>query len=283
MTFETIKYDTNRGVAHIQLARPESGNGFSWTMADELTTAYQRADADDAVRVVVLTGQGKSFCHGMDVHSISSSSQTSRPKIGGHLRDGGGQVTLAMLACRKPIIAAVHGATAGIGVTMTLAADIRIAAASTRFAIPFTRRGIVAEACSTWLLPRVVGISQAMEWVATGRKFDTDEALRGRLISRVTSEDDLIPTALGIAEEISINSSPAAVALSRQLLWSNLGESDPWEAHRRESAALEYLANGPDVIEGANSFFEKRPPRFTAPVASDAFVESHDWPQRGEY
>jgi enoyl-CoA hydratase/carnithine racemase len=278
MTYETISLQVDRGVAQLELARPEAGNAFSWTMADELTDAYQRADADDAIRVVVLSGQGRSFCHGMDVQSIGASTEVVRPQIGGHLRDGGGQVSLAMLGCRKPIIAAVHGAAAGIGVTMTLAADIRIAAESTRFALPFTRRGIVAEACSTWLLPRVVGISQAMEWVATGRKFDAEEALRGRLVSRVVPDDQLLATATGIANDIASNTSPAAVAISRQLLWSALGEDNPWEAHRRESAALEYLAKGPDLIEGAASFMEKRQPTFTAPVATDDFIQSHAWP-----
>jgi enoyl-CoA hydratase/carnithine racemase len=186
--------------------------------------------------------------------------------IDGVVRDWGGIGALPFAALRKPVIAAVNGVAVGIGATMILPMDIRIAAESSRFGYVFARRGIVPEAASSWFLPRVVGISQAMEWVATGRVFDAAEALRGRLVSRVVPDAELLDTAYGLAHEIADNTSGASVAASRQLLWSMLSAASPWDAHRAESRALVELGSGADAAEGVASFLEKRPAVFTAPL-----------------
>jgi enoyl-CoA hydratase/carnithine racemase len=189
-----------------------------------------------------------------------------RETIGGVPRDRGGVVSLTFASLRKPIIGAINGAAVGIGLTMTLPMDVRIAAESARFGFPFVRRGIMPEAGSGWFLPRVVGISQAMEWVATGRIFDAAEALRGGLVSRVVPDDELLTTARALAAEIVDNTSGIAVAVARQLMWSMLGADSPWDSHRLESRALMELGSGPDAAEGVTSFLEKRPARFTAPL-----------------
>ena len=179
-------------------------------------------------------------------------------------RDGGGIVSLRIAASRKPVIAAVNGPAVGVGATMTLPADIRIAADTAKFGFVFARRGLVPEAASSWFLPRIVGISQAMEWVATGRVFDATEALAGRLVSRVVPAAELMPAARALADEIAANTSAVSVTLSRRMLWSMLGEPTPWDAHRLDSRAISVLGRGPDVAEGVESFLEKRPPRFSA-------------------
>ena len=272
-----IRYEVADGVATVTLDRPDHRNAFSGTMAEELVHAAGAADADAGVRVVLVTGAGRDFCVGADLSggpdTFSRNRLDDRPSgplsetIGGAPRDRGGVASLAFAALRKPVIAAINGTAVGIGATMTLPMDIRLAAASARFGFPFVRRGILPEAASRWFLPRVVGISQAMEWVATGRVFDADEALRGRLVSRVVPDDELLPAARALAADIVQNTSGAAVAVTRQLLWSMLGASSPWDSHRIESQALMEL--GPDAADGVTSFLEKRPPRFSAPVADD--------------
>jgi enoyl-CoA hydratase/carnithine racemase len=271
-----LRYDVEDGVATITLHRPERRNAFTRTMADELATVAAAADADDAVRVVVVTGTGRAFCVGADLAGGPATFADRRTRVrppgplrqepGGFPRDTGGVASLPFAALRKPVIAAVNGPAVGIGATLTLPMDIRIAAASARFGFVFARVGIVPEAASSWFLPRVVGISQAMEWVATGRVFDAAEALRGRLVSRVVPDADLLPTAYGLAHEIVANTSGAAVGAARQLLWSMLGAASPWDAHRAESRALIELGDGPDSAEGVAAFLEKRPPVFTAPL-----------------
>ena len=268
------------GVATVTLDRPDHRNAFSGTMAEELVRAAGAADADDDVRVVLVTGAGRDFCVGADLSgggdTFSRNRLENRPPgqlaetIGGVPRDRGGVASLAFAALRKPVIAAINGTAVGIGATMTLPMDIRLAAASARFGFPFVRRGIMPEAASGWFLPRVVGISQAMEWVATGRIFDADEALRGGLVSRVVPDDELLPAAQALAVEIVENTSGAAVAVTRHLLWSMLGAPSPWDAHRLESRALMELGSGPDAAEGVTSFLEKRPARFTAPLGDGA-------------
>jgi enoyl-CoA hydratase/carnithine racemase len=271
-----LRYDVQDGVATITLHRPDRLNAFTLTMADELATVAAAADADDAVRVVVVTGTGRAFCVGADLgggpETFADRRTRERPpgplgqEIGGFPRDAGGVASLPFAALRKPVIAAVNGPAVGIGATVTLPMDIRIAAESARFGFVFARVGIVPEAASSWFLPRVVGISQAMEWVATGRVFDAAEALRGRLVSRVVPDADLLPTAYALAREIVENTSGAAVGAARQLLWSMLGAASPWDAHRAESRALVELGDGPDSAEGVAAFLEKRNPAFTAPL-----------------
>ncbi|MGR6967840.1 enoyl-CoA hydratase-related protein [Geodermatophilus sp. URMC 61] len=272
MTPTQLRYAVADGVATITLHRPERLNAFTPVMAAELAGAAAAADADDEVRVVVVTGSGRAFCAGADLGGGEDTfrDRGARPDpvprgtVDGVPRDWGGIASLPFARLRKPVLAAVNGAAVGIGATMTLPMDVRIAAASARFGFVFTRRGIVPEAASSWFLPRIVGISQAMEWVATGRVFDAAEALRGRLVSRVVPDDELLPTALGLAREIADNTSGVAVGAARQLLWSMLGAPSPWDAHRAESRALVELGAGPDAAEGVASFLERRPPRFPA-------------------
>ncbi|SDY28387.1 Enoyl-CoA hydratase/carnithine racemase [Modestobacter sp. DSM 44400] len=277
-----VRYDVADGVATLTLHRPERLNAFTADMARELGEVCAVADADDAVRVLVVTGAGRAFCAGADLLG-GSTFDPGRPglpvpteTIGGVPRDWGGVAALPFAALHKPVIAAVNGPAVGIGATMTLPMDVRIAGESARFGFVFTRRGIVQEAASSWFLPRVVGISQAMEWVATGRVFDAAEALRGRLVSRVVPDDDLLPTAYALAREIADNTSAVAVGVARKLLWSMLGAASPWDAHRAESAALRELGAGEDAAEGVRSFLAKRPPDFRAPVGEVAGVPR--WP-----
>ncbi len=267
-----LRYAVADGVATITLHRPERLNAFTPVMAAELAGAAAAADADDDVRVVLVTGAGRAFCAGADLGGGEGTfrDRGARPDpvprgtVDGVPRDWGGIASLPFARLRKPVIAAVNGPAVGIGATMTLPMDVRIAAASARFGFVFARRGIVPEAASSWFLPRVVGISQAMEWVATGRVFDAAEALRGRLVSRVVPDDELLPTALGLAREIADHTSGVAVGAARQLLWSMLGAPSPWDAHRAESRALVELGAGPDAAEGVASFLERRPARFPA-------------------
>lgn len=283
--FSEVTYDVADGVATITLHRPDKLNAFTLTMCRELVAAADAADADDAVRVVLLTGAGRAFCAGADLSMGADTFDSDANRgadddlgdIGGVARDWGGVVTLRFAALRKPLIAAVNGVAVGVGATMTLPADIRIAAEGARFGFVFARRGITNDGACSWFLPRVVGISQASEWVCTGRVFDAAEALAGRLVSRVVAPDDLLPTARTIAREIADHTSAVSVATSKRLLWSMLDAPNPWDAHRLETAALAALGKGPDAAEGVTSFLEKRPARFPAKVADwDRLVPA--WP-----
>ena len=279
-----LRYAVADRVATVTLHRPERLNAFTTTMAAELATVARVADADDDVRVVVVTGAGRGFCAGAD---LSGGRDTFRDRgvaapgqgtVDGVPRDWGGIASLPFAALRKPVIAAVNGPAVGIGATLTLPMDIRIAAESARFGFVFGRVGIVPEAASSWFLPRVVGISQAMEWVATGRVFDAQEALRGRLVSRVVPDADLLPTAYALAVEIVQNTSGVAVGAARQLLWSMLSASSPWDAHRAESRALAELGGGPDAAEGVAAFLGKRPPDFPGRLGDGAVAGVPPWP-----
>ncbi len=281
-----LRYGVADGVATITLDRADRLNAFTPVMATELAGAAAAADSDEAVRVVLVTGAGRAFCAGADLGGGRETfgDRAARPDpvprgtVDGVPRDWGGIASLPFARLRKPVIAAVNGPAVGIGATMTLPMDVRIAAESARFGFVFARRGIVPEAASSWFLPRVVGISQAMEWVATGRVFDAAEALRGRLVSRVVPDDELLPTALDLAREIADNTSGVAVGAARQLLWSMLGAPSPWAAHRAESRALVELGAGPDAAEGVASFLERRPPRFAAPLGDGAVAGVPRWP-----
>jgi enoyl-CoA hydratase/carnithine racemase len=270
MDYQQILYAVDAGILTITLNRPERLNAFTARMMDELLDAFARADADDAVRAVIVTGAGRAFCAGADLGSGGGTfdhSGEAQP-LDEH-RDGGGLVTLRIFESKKPVIAAINGPAVGVGVTMTLPMDVRIASSAARMGFVFARRGIVAEACSSWFLPRVVGISRAAEWVFTGRVFPAEEALAGGLVSRVVAPEALIDTARGLAREIADNTSAMSVALCRQMLWRMLGADHPMEAHRVDSRCIYWMGAAADAREGVQAFLEKRPARFTLRPSAD--------------
>jgi enoyl-CoA hydratase/carnithine racemase len=271
MDYEQIRYDVADGVLTITLHRPDNLNAFTATMAQELIHAFDSADADDDVRAVVVTGAGRAFCAGAD---LSAGGATFDVTVrGGTLeeapRDGGGRVSLRIYEMRKPVIAAINGAAVGVGVTMTLPMDVRLASDNAKFGFVFARRGITPEAASSWFLPRLVGPAQAAEWFYTGRVFPAAEALAGGLVRSLHPVDELLSTAYAIAREIADNSAPVSVALSRQLLWRMLAAPTPYAAHTADSRAIHVRGQSADVREGIESFMEKRPPRFAETVSSD--------------
>jgi enoyl-CoA hydratase/carnithine racemase len=271
MDSQEILYDVADRVATITLNRPEKLNAFTRRMRDELIGAFGRADADDGVRAVIVTGAGRAFCAGADLSGGGSTFDYARRDDAGQEdhRDGGGRVSLAIFALKKPVIAAVNGAAVGVGATMTLPMDIRIASSSAKFGFVFARRGIVPEACSSWFLPKVVGVSRAAEWLYTGRVFGADEALAGGLVSRVVAPDELLPAALALAREIADNTSAVAVALARQMLWRMAGADHPMEAHKVDSRGIFAMGASPDVKEGIAAFLDKRAPKFPMKPSTD--------------
>jgi enoyl-CoA hydratase/carnithine racemase len=280
--YTQIRYEVSDSIATVTLARPEKMNAFTGVMMRELLDVFDVIDADDAVRAVIVTGDGKAFCAGADLSSGAKTfddgdwSSTSDDSV---RRDGGGQVTLRIFACKKPVIAAINGAAVGIGATMTLPMDVRLASSVARIGFVFTRRGIVPEACSSWFLPRVVGISRAAEWVYTGRILSADEAASGGLVRTVYAPDELLPAARALAREIADNTSGVSVALSRQMLWRMLGADHPMQAHRVDSRAIQLRGRSADAHEGVTSFLEKRPAQFSDSVAAslpDVFPEWQD-------
>jgi enoyl-CoA hydratase/carnithine racemase len=280
---EHITVATQDGVATITLNRPEKLNAFTPVMQREIVEALAATDADDDVRVVVVTGAGRAFCAGADLSgglAAPNPAASDADLVGSLPRDGGGVVSLRIAASLKPVIAAINGAAVGVGLTMTLPMDIRIAARSARFALPYARRGIAPEAASSWFLPRVVGISRAMDWALSGRLFGSDEALAGGLVSAVVDDELLIETALGLAQDIVSNTSAVSVAATRRMLWSMLGERSPWTAHYVETHVIAELKRGGDPAEGAASFLEKRAPDFPMRVSADLPVAAPDWPAR---
>src|SRR3954447_22670143 len=274
MDFEQIRYEVADGVLTITLNRPERLNAFTEVMRDELIEAFDAADADDDVRAVVVTGAGRGFCAGADLERGGATLYwRARQQAADDVpRDGGGQVSLRIFDMRKPVIAAINGPAVGVGITMTLPMDVRIAASGAKIGFVFSRRGIVPEACSSWFLPRLVGISQAMEWAATGRVFDSDEALRGGLVRSVHPTDQVLAEATALAREIADNTAPVSVALARRLMWTMLGARHPMEAHRADSRAMFARGQSADAREGVTSFLEKRPAQFPDRV-SDGLPE----------
>jgi enoyl-CoA hydratase/carnithine racemase len=269
VSYQTIATEIRDRILTVTLSRPDRLNAFNSPMRDELLQVLDDADADDEVRAIIFTGAGRGFCAGADLGAGGSTFAGAPDEDLFEHRDGGGLVTLRLFECRKPVIAAINGPAVGVGITMTLAMDVRIASEKARIGFVFARRGIVPEACSSWFLPRIVGISQAMEWVATGRVFSAQEALEGRLVSRVLPPEDLLPTARAIAKEIVENTSAVSVCLSRHLLWKMLGADHPMEAHKLDSKAIRWLGRSPDAHEGVSSFLEKRPPSFRMSAADD--------------
>jgi enoyl-CoA hydratase/carnithine racemase len=276
--FETISHALDEdGILTITLERPERMNAFTVRMADELEQSFRELDADDRVRAVIVTGAGRAFCAGMDLAVEGNAfglnellhptmrDMTERlddPEIARGVRDTGGRVTLAIYDCRKPVIAAVNGAAVGIGATLTLAMDMRLASNTARFGFVFGRLGITPEACSTWFLPRIVGMQQALEWVYSADIFDAEEALRGRLVRSVHSPETLLEEARRLARQFVSGRSPAATALARQMLYRNSAMPYPMDAHRVDSLAMFYTSIG-DGREGVAAFREKRQPAFT--------------------
>ncbi|HSS08341.1 MAG TPA: enoyl-CoA hydratase-related protein [Acidimicrobiales bacterium] len=268
MPYQQIRYEVNGRVLTLTIDREEQRNTVTYQMLDELLDAFGRADADDEVRAIVVTGTGRWFSAGTDLSSGSAggydvNAAGFKPLRGG-TRDVGGELAIRIFESTKPVIAAVNGTAVGIGVTMILPMDVRIAADDARFGLPFTRRGIVPESCATWFLPRAVGISRAVEWAVTGRIFPADEALAAGLVRELLPADAVVDRARAIAAEVAENTSPVSVALTRQMMWRLLGAPHPMQANRLESEALLALGTSPDAREGVAAFREKRPARFSS-------------------
>ncbi|MET8430455.1 enoyl-CoA hydratase-related protein [Nocardia sp. NPDC004860] len=256
-------------IAVLRLHRPDRLNAFNLTMRDQLLSAFDTCDGDDDVRAVVLTGSGRAFCAGADLSAGADTFATAADLGSGHVpADVGGEVALRIYRSLKPVVAAINGPAVGVGVTSTLPADIRIAADTARFGFVFTRRGLVPEACSSWFLPRIVGISTALEWTLSGRMVEIDEALDRRLVHEVVPADRLVPRAVEIARSLIEGTAPVSVALTRQLLWRMLGDAGPEDAHRAESLGIAIRGKSADVREGIAAFVDKRPPEFRETVSS---------------
>jgi enoyl-CoA hydratase/carnithine racemase len=264
-----ILYEVADNIATITFNRPEKLNAFTRDMAVALAELIDRTDADDDVRAVIITGAGRAFCAGADLSAGDSSFANGAPETSEVPRDFGGLISLRFFASLKPIIVAFNGSAAGMGVTMALAADMRLAVPGAKFTLPFVRRGIVPESAAAWFLPRLVGLPQALEWTLTGRTFLADEALAGGLVRSLHEPADLLPAARALAAEITANGAPVSVALTRQMLWRMLGAAHPMEAHKIDSRGIDARARASDVKEGVASFLEKRPPHFTDRVSTD--------------
>ncbi len=283
MSYETLRYEVAEGILTLWLDRPDHMNAFTVTMARELVAAFDRASSDDDVAAIVVTGSGRAFCAGMDLSSagnVFGLDESQRPTMSDvverfddpaivdGVRDTGGQVSLAIYRCTKPVIAAINGAAVGIGATMTLPMDVRIASDKARIGFVFGRLGIVPEACSTWFLPRIVGLSRALDLVYSADIIDAERAHEIGLVSEVVSADDLLPTAYALAARYVAGKSPVATALMRQMLYRNSAAPDPLQAHLVESLAMFYASIG-DGKEGVAAFLEKRPAEFTGRVPED--------------
>lgn len=280
MAYEEIIYEVSEQIATITLNRPDKLNSFTNRMLKEIIAAFDESDADDNVRAVIVTGSGRAFCAGADLsgggETFAKGGSDVKAKTG-VMRDGGGLVSLRIFESKKPVIGAINGAAVGVGVTMTLPMDIRLASNSSKFGFVFAKRGIVPEAASSWFLPRIVGISQATEWCFTGRMISADEAKEGRLVRSVHAPEDLLPAARAIAREIAENTAPVSVALSRQMLWRMLGADHPMQAHRVDSRAINSRGASDDAREGVMSFLEKRPANFPVKVSDGLPEVFPDW------
>ena len=286
MDLTQISLDVADGIATITLDRPDQLNAFTGRMLDELLDAFDRTDGDDDVRAVIVTGRGRAFCAGADLSAGAATFDADargaevgieRGERGGVPRDGGGRVTLRIFDSLKPVIAAINGPAVGVGITMTLPMDIRVAADSAKIGFVFARRGVVPEACSSWFLPRLVGISQAAEWVFTGRVFPAAEGLAAGLFRSLHPADQVVEAARSIATEIAENTSQVSVALARQLLWRGRTFDHPMEAHRADSRGIYETGRSPDAAEGVTSFLEKRQPRYPGRVSADLPDLFPDW------
>lgn len=275
MGYSQIDLHISEGIATLTLNRPDKLNAFTGTMMNEIIDAMDRTDADDSVRAVIITGAGeRAFCAGADLtpedgRAIFASGEAVDSLSDPRVRDGGGLLTLRLFNSKKPLISACNGVAVGVGVTMQLPMDIRLASENARYGFVFARRGIVPEACSSWFLPRLVGVSQAMEWCMTGRIFDAEEAQRGGLVRSIHPQGQLIDAARGLAREIADNTSAVSVSMTRAMLWRIPSGAHPMDAHKVDSRAIYRLSKGVDAKEGVQSFLEKRPPAFPGKVSAD--------------
>ena len=276
-TFETLQYSVEEGIATITLNRPDKLNAFNTQMMRDMIAAFDATDADDAVRCVIVTGAGRAFCAGADLaggadtfdyEKRSAADREARTRDGVQ-RDGGGLLTLRIFDSLKPVISACNGAAVGVGVTMQLAMDIRLASTDARYGFVFARRGLNPEAASSWFLPHLVGVQTALEWCYTGRIFPAQEAFDRGLVRSLHAPEDLLPAARAIAREIADNASPVSVAITRQLIWRMAGAAHPMEAHRADSRGIQARGRSPDAREGVTSFLQKRPPAFPGKVSKD--------------
>lgn len=278
--YETLRYEIEDGVAVLTLARPEKLNAFTVQMMGEMLHVLDRVDADDAVRALIVTGEGRAFCAGADLSAGAGAFvfEGEEPVVNADgglnydadgARDGGGRVTLRLYNLLKPVIAAINGPAVGFGATMTLPMDVRLASDSARMGFVFSKRGIVPEAASSWFLPRIVGVSQALDWCYGGRVFDAAEALAGGLVKAVLPPADLLPAAKTIARQYAENTAPVSVALIRQMMWRGLGMDHPMQAHRVDSRGVLWRGRSADAAEGVEAFLEKRPPVFGDRVSAD--------------
>jgi 1,4-dihydroxy-2-naphthoyl-CoA synthase len=275
--FETIRLEVEDGIATLTLNRPDKLNAFNTLMMQEMIAAFDQTDADDSVRVVIVTGACRAFCAGADLsagaatfdYSTRGGEDKEARTLDGVQRDGGGLLTLRIYDSLKPVIAAVNGPAVGVGVTMQLAMDIRMASTDARYGFVFSRRGINPEACSSWFLPRLVGIQTALEWCYSGRVFPAQEALEKGLVRSLHAPEDLLPAARALAREIADNTAPVSIALTRQLIWRMAGAGHPMEAHMADSRGIQARGAMPDAKEGVTSFLEKRLPQYPDRVSTD--------------
>lgn len=275
--FETIRLEVEDGIATLTLNRPDKLNAFNTQMMQEMIAAFDQTDADDSVRVVIVTGAGRAFCAGADLsagaatfdYSTRGGQEKEARTVEGVQRDGGGLLTLRIYDSLKPVIAAVNGPAVGVGVTMQLAMDIRMASTEAKYGFVFSRRGINPEACSSWFLPRLVGVQTALEWCYSGRVFPAQEAHDRGLVRSLHAPEDLLPAARALAREIADNTAPVSIALTRQLIWRMAGASHPMEAHMADSRGIQARGAMADAKEGVTSFLEKRPPRYPDKVSTD--------------
>jgi enoyl-CoA hydratase/carnithine racemase len=275
--FTAISYEVDEGIATITLDRPDALNALDAAMERELVGVWDLVDADDAVRAVVVTGRGRAFCAGYDLSGgdgfdvLARARERGTEEVGdGDIpRDSGGLIALRMFRCLKPVIGAINGVGVGFGATFPLPMDVRLASDTARFGFVFSRRGMCMDAAASWFLPRIVGMSRALEWSFSGRIFDAAEALEAGLVRSLHAPDELLAAAYAIARDMTANSAPVSLALNRQLIWQMAGASHPIEAHRMESIYIAQRAPSADAAEGASSFLEKRPPQFPLTVSRD--------------
>jgi enoyl-CoA hydratase/carnithine racemase len=275
--YEQIATEVAENIMTITLNRPDRLNAWTGTMGRELIAAFDAADADDEVRAIIVTGAGRGFCAGADLASGGETfDYAKRGQTVAVPRDNGGEFTLRIFRSTKPVIGAINGPAVGVGATMTLPMDVRLASEDARMGFVFARRGIIPEACSSWFLPRVVGISRAMEWVSTGRVFSAQEALEGGLVRSVHPAGELLGAARELALEIAQNTAPVSVALARELMWRMLGAEHPMVAHRADSRGMVIRGQSADAVEGITAFLEKRPARFPE-LVSEGLPEIMPW------